>query len=147
MNSGYQHLCLWNYHVPWLGPRLCDLPTHTLALGQKTKTRLWICLHGCHKELDRNNSFFWTIRLYPKCLKPRFSRHHSQNTDNNPKAMGSPCTLRTSRNSFFRMQCLLCVCFGAWCWTPKSRAMGRKLCVRSFPANPQLRLSFPGALS
>lgn len=60
---------------------------------------------------EQEQLFFWTIRLYTKCVKPRFSRRHPQNTDNNPKAMGSLCTLRTGRD-FFHMQ--LSIVFLLW---------------------------------
>lgn len=146
MNSGYQHLCLWNYHVPWLGPRLCDLPTHTLALGQKTKTRLWICLHGCHKELDRNNSFSeqsgctlnaWSQGLVDIILRTQITTQ---------KLWGVHTPLELAGILFFacNVYCVFALVPGAGLPSPEPWAGNS---VRSFPANPQLRLSFPGALS
>lgn len=79
----------------------------------------------------------WTARLEIKCWRQRnLCGCHPRNTDNNQKALGLllwPLNLAGILPNVYYHASVP----GTWHWTPPSRALGRKLCVRSFSANRQ----------
>lgn len=114
-----------------------DLTIETLSFGRQKEEWDLELVFQLSQRLKHKEFASWTARLEIKCWRQmNLCGCHPGNTDSNQKALGLllwPLNLAGLLPNIYHHASVP----GTWHWTPKSRALGRKLCVRRFSAKPQ----------